>query len=154
MIPQSSHIWHDRCVNRDRRDGRPGGEAAQTETDGADLSVVTALNRAEQIKRRRLALGIKSLREFAKESGISREALTAAEDGTASAGTVDRVEAWLTQQEEENGHDDSASAGEPLRMTLRGVYGIAEIVVEAPVDHPEELAEAVSRILERFGDQK
>lgn len=101
--------------------------------------------RGHGIKARRLALGIKSTREFAKASGISRDALTAAETGTASEGTYERAEAWLDRMEEETGHDEHTH--EPLRFTLHDVYGIGEIIVEGPADRPDELVAALSKLI-------
>ena len=101
--------------------------------------------RGHGLKARRLALGIKSLREFAGASGISREALTAAEKGQGSGGTYDRAEAWLSGMEEETGHDEPSS--EPLRFTFHDVYGIGELIVEGPVDRPDELVAAVAKLL-------
>lgn len=104
-------------------------------------------DRGAAIKRRRLALGIKSVNEFAKATGIDRGAVTRAEAGTASEGTLDRLEAWLDDFEKETGEDEP---GEPLRITMRGVYGIEEIVVEGPVDHPDELVASVARLMDEL----
>lgn len=101
--------------------------------------------RGRSIKARRLALGIKSIREFAEASGISREALTAIEKGAGSEGSMERAEAWLDRMEAETGHDEPVR--EPLRFTFHDVYGIGELIVEGPVEHPDELVAAVARLL-------
>lgn len=101
--------------------------------------------RGHSIKARRLALGVKSLREFAEASGISREALTAAEKGQGSQATYERADAWLDRFEEETGHDEAVA--EPIRFTFHDIYGIGELIVEGPVDHPAELVEAVTKLL-------
>lgn len=101
--------------------------------------------RGHDIKTRRLALGIKSLREFAAASGISLEALTAAESGSGSEATLDRAEAWLDRIETETGHDEPSK--EPIRITFHDVYGIGEIIVEGPADRPHELSEAIAKLL-------
>jgi transcriptional regulator with XRE-family HTH domain len=101
--------------------------------------------RGHGLKARRLALGIKSVREFAEASGIDREALGKAERGQASAGTYERAEAWLERMEEETGHDEPSS--EPLRFTFHDVYGIGELIVEGPVDRPDELVESITKLL-------
>lgn len=106
--------------------------------------------RGVAIKRRRLALGIKSVNEFAKVTGIDRGAVTRAESGTASEGTLDRLEAWLDDIEQETGHDEPTAEPEPLRITMRGVYGIEEVVVEGPVDHPDELVASVARLIDEL----
>lgn len=105
--------------------------------------------RGHSIKARRLALGIKSLREFAEASGISREALTAAEKGSGSAATYDRADAWLDRIEEETGHDEPST--EPIRFTFHDIHSdtfdIGELIVEGPVDRPDELVAAVAKLL-------
>lgn len=101
--------------------------------------------RGQAIKDRRLRLGIKSVREFAKASGISREALTAVEEGAGSQASMERAEAWLDRMEAETGHDEPVR--EPLRFTFHDVYGIGELIVEGPVEHPDELVAAVARLL-------
>lgn len=101
--------------------------------------------RGHDIKTRRLALGIKSVREFADASGIDREALGKAERGQGSSGTYDRAEAWLAGMEEETGHDEPTA--EPIRFTFHDVYGIGELIVEGPVDHPDELVASITKLL-------
>lgn len=102
--------------------------------------------RGEGIKARRLALGIKSVREFADAAGIDREALGNAEKGVGSPGTLDRAEAWLRRQEVENGYDEPSEVAPPIRLTFHDVYGVGEIIAEGPASHPDELAEAVAKI--------
>ena len=101
--------------------------------------------RGHAIKDRRLALGIKSVREFAEATGIDRQALSKAEAGQGSSATYDRAEAWLSRMEEETGHDVPPS--EPLRFTFHDVYGIGELIVEGPVDRPDELVASITKLL-------
>lgn len=101
--------------------------------------------RGHQLKARRLGLGIKSVREFAEASGIDREALSKAERGQGSSGTYDRAESWLSRIEEETGADEPSP--EPLRFTFHDVYGIGELIVEGPVDHPDELVASITKLL-------
>lgn len=101
--------------------------------------------RGHSIKARRLALGIKSIREFKEATGISREALTAIEKGEGSDASMDRAEAWLDRMEEETGHD--APSSDPIRLTFHDVYGIGEIIAEGPSDNPEALVAAVAQLL-------
>lgn len=103
--------------------------------------------RGEDVRRRRLALGIKSLREFADATGIDREALSRVEKGEAASGTYDRAEAWLDRTEAEDGGAPDGAAS-PIRLTFHDVYGIGEIIVEGPADRPDELTEAVAKLLE------
>ena len=124
-------------------------------TSGTDDDVMTddLAARGEGLKARRLALGIKSHREASEASGIDREAWSRAEKGEASVATYERAEAWLGRMEEEVGADD-APAPTPLRLTFHDVYGIGEIIVEGPVDRPEELTEAVSKLLDGIRRQQ
>ncbi len=101
--------------------------------------------RGHSIKARRLALGIKSVREFADASGIDREALGKAEKGQGSLGTIERAEAWLDRMDEETGHDEPST--DPIRLTFHDVYGIGEIIAEGPGDRPDELVAAVVKLL-------
>lgn len=103
--------------------------------------------RGHSIKRRRLALGIKSLREFSEASGISRDALTPAEKGQGSDATYERAEAWLDRMEDEVTSDDDTLAAAPIRLTFHDVYGIGEIIAEGPSDKPDELIAAVTKLL-------
>lgn len=104
--------------------------------------------RGAQFEPRRKALGISNLRQFALATGRDRDTLARAEAGTASKTTMDWVDAWLTAREADRA--GATAPDEPLRLTLHGVYGIEEIIVEGPVDRPDELADAVGRILDRL----
>lgn len=57
----------------------------------------TRVARGAEIKRRRLALGIKSPNDLAKRSGVYRDTVQAAENGKASVGTYERLEAFLDE---------------------------------------------------------
>lgn len=100
--------------------------------------------RGHDIKTRRLALGIKSVREFAEATGLDRGALGKAEAGEGSVATMERAEAWLDKMEAETGHDEPSS--EPIRLTFHDVYGIGEIIAEGPADRPDELVAAVAKL--------
>jgi transcriptional regulator with XRE-family HTH domain len=94
--------------------------------------------RGQEIKRRRLKAGIKSLREFAEATGVSRNAITAAEDGHGSAGTYDRLEAWLDRFDEETGSDMPAEPSlEQLTFTVEGQE--VTVTVRGPVADREQL---------------
>lgn len=122
--------------------------------DSGTLQPVDNESRGEAIKRRRLALGIDSYRRFAEATGRDRGTLTAAEEGSPSTttATLDWLEAWLTRAEAEAGLGEPSAAAPsgPIKLTLHGVYGVDEIIVEGPVDRPDELAEAVGKILDRM----
>jgi transcriptional regulator with XRE-family HTH domain len=73
----------------------------------------TKAERGAEIKRRRLAYGITSIHAFHGASGVSREAITAAENGQGSPGTLERLEAWLDNYDHEiSSERDEASTHE------------------------------------------
>ncbi|MGZ4448830.1 MAG: hypothetical protein ACXVW4_03460, partial [Nocardioides sp.] len=95
--------------------------------------------RGETLRRRRLALGIKSVRELQQRSGVSREAITSAEAGTASAATYERLDAWFARQE--SGED--AGAGQ-VEFEVHSEEGL-RVVVRGHITEVEELARSVAR---------
>lgn len=107
-------------------------------------------DRGQAIKRRRLAAGIKSLREFGRETGVSRGTVIRAEDGFASDGTYERLESWLDRFEEETG-DDVPTTPEPEQMevTIEGDLGprVTRITTKYPVDNPELLERIVAAVI-------
>jgi len=107
--------------------------------------------RGHGIKARRLAMGIKSVREFAEASGIDRAALGKAEKGVGTEATIERAEAWLDRMEAETGHDEPGP--EPIRLTFHDVFGIGEIIAEGPADRPDELVEAVAKLFAQIRDK-
>lgn len=129
-MPNLKHASHSLLMSESEQPGPP----MSRETRGA------------AIKQRRLDLGIKSHHDLWKLSGIDRQAISNAEKGVGSNQTLDRLEAFFRGYEEETGHDDP-EPGAPLRVVMRDVYGMGEIIVEGPVDHPDELVEAVGRLL-------
>lgn len=137
-------------------------------TDTAHLPVMDNESRADDLRprgrtimRRRLAVGITSERAFADAvnadappgtRNIDKGTIGRAERGDASLGTYNRLEMWLDQREAELGitREPLAPAVEPLRLTMHGVFGVEEMILEGPVDRPDELAEAVGKILDRL----
>lgn len=122
-----------------------GGSTMVQLRERADSVPMSKETRGHSIKARRLALGIKSVRELAKESGLAREAVTAAEAGTASVGTYDRLEAWLDAFEEEAGVDE---VPDPRVVTFRlsGNFGV-DVALSGPVDNLAELEATVQRLI-------
>ena len=118
------------------------------------LAPMSDESRGKDLERRRLALGITSHRQFeeavAEELGITRGTIARAEAGKASRNTYTALEAWLTRQEEEAGMDVPPPAPTSIKLTVHGVYGIDDLILEGPSDHPEELAEAFGMIIERL----
>lgn len=99
--------------------------------------------RGEALRRRRLALGIKSVRELQHRSGISREAITSAEAGTASAATYERLDAWFTRLEAQGAADPRTAQVEFEVQSDEGV----RVVVRGPISDAEELERSVERII-------
>lgn len=121
--------------------------------DEADSPPVDApeLERGRAIKHRRLVAGIKSLREFAKATGVARNAITAAEDGHGSKGTYERLEAWLDAFDEETGGDDipAPEVDRQIEVTVSGNFGVTTTVRGSArdIDALEALA---GRLIERM----
>lgn len=118
-------------------------------SDRAELLPVERETRGHALKQRRLVLGIKSQRELAEKTGLSRAAINKAEENLgASPATYERLEAWFDKFEAETGHDDVASQADgQLTVTMKGVYGIESITVNAPVENPDELIEFVAKLM-------
>ena len=111
--------------------------------------LVDNVARGQAIRARRLRHGIKSVRQLAIQSGVSREAVTAAEEGLASESTYARLEAWLDAFEEETGAADrpaDTSPG-PRLVTFRLPIGDVDVVVEGPIEDIDALAATVERLL-------
>ena len=102
-----------------------------------------SLTRGEALRRRRLAAGIKSVRELQHRSGISREAITSAEAGTASTATYERLDAWFARQERSTA---AAQASALVEYEVQADEGI-RIVVRGPLSDAQELERSVARIV-------
>lgn len=115
----------------------PGGQA--------NLAFMNEESRGKLVQDRRKALGILSVREFATATGLSRNAITSAEAGSASEITYERLESWLDKFEHETGADEPE---EPKTVTfkLSGNFGV-DVVVEGPVSNLAELEAAVEKLL-------
>lgn len=108
--------------------------------------------RARALRERRIAAGIKSRRalvEATKQLGmpVSKDAVDAAENGTASDATYDRLDAFLSRWEERTGHDED----EPNLVTFRlSRKPGTEVTVQGPVANVSELEAAFERLLDRL----
>lgn len=104
--------------------------------------------RGERIRQRRMAHGIKSLREFAERSGVSREAITAAEGGSASQATYERLEAWLDRFEHEVGADDHEHDhdDDQVEFQISGNFGV-NVTIKGPVADLTRLEVAAAHLL-------
>ena len=126
---------------RERADLRPVDE------EHAEVAAIGAVERGKVIHRRRLSHGIKSLHEFARASGVSRKAITAAELGDASVATYERLEAWLDRFEEEIGDDAPPPSGRLVTFEVEGLFGVARVAVQGPVEDADELQDRFERLL-------
>ena len=117
--------------------------------DRAHLSVVDNSERGAVIKRRRLRMGIKSLRTFADELGMDRGAVTKAERGEASENTLLRIETWLDDKEHEMSSDAEEAGAHDQTVTIKmaGVYGIEDVTISGPVDHLAELKDLAVELM-------
>lgn len=107
-------------------------------------SVTEDRERGEAIRRRRLAQGFRSLRQFAAKSGVSREAITAAENGLARQDTYLRLEAFLDAWEHEVGEDVPPGGAGQFQLTVEG-EGLT-VTAAGPSDDPDGLAAAVAAL--------
>lgn len=110
-----------------------------------------------RIKDRRKSLGMPATR-LAKEAEVSREHLSAVENGhkQPTPEWVRRVELAMDRYARETGQEpaeaeevtpDAPPAVNPIRLTFHDVYGIGEIIAEAPGDKGDELVAAVVKLL-------
>lgn len=112
------------------------------------------VERGKEIRRRRLALGISSVHELVRATErlgmkVSRDAATAAEKGTASEDTYDRIEAFFDKFAEVTG-DDAGDAG-LVTFRLSGNFGV-EVTVQGPIQNIAELEAAVERLIRAQGE--
>lgn len=114
----------------------------------AEFPRVSDERRGDAIRNRRLAHGIRSVREFAEASGVSRNAVTAAEEGRASEGTYLRLEAWLDAFDHETGSDvpPSSNHAETIEFVVEGDFGV-KVTVRGPITNREDLQAAAAEIV-------
>lgn len=107
--------------------------------------------RGIEIKRRRARLGIASLSEFARASGIPRKTLAAVEDGTAQERSYIKTEKWLDDFEHETGDptDEELASHGLVKFSVGGDFGVS-VIVEGPVTNMPEMEAAVGRLLDRL----
>lgn len=119
----------------------------KNETRGGDWLTVTPEERGEAIRRRRTAHGLRSVREFAERTGLSREAVTKAERGDASEGTYQRLEAWLDAFDHEVGEDGPPPpVVEQIEFVIEGDFGV-KVTVKGPITDRAALEDSVTKII-------
>lgn len=101
--------------------------------------------RGERLRLRRLSLGIKSVRELQQRSGLSREAITSAEAGTASPATYERLDVWFARHESGSASEPAALSTAQVEFEVHGDEGL-RVVVRGPMAEVEELERSVARI--------
>jgi len=116
---------------------------------------VVMADAGNRYKERRAAIGM-SVSALAKRAGVDRGSLAALEAGQAVRDTTAAtIEKTLSELEHEMGMDmpsrvaapAPAEPVEPIRLTFHDVYGIGEIIAEAPGDKGDELVAAVVKLL-------
>jgi transcriptional regulator with XRE-family HTH domain len=129
--------------------------------NGQELLPMSNEARGHAIKRRRMALGIKSYDEFAKATGVSRGAITRAETGdpAATEATYLRLETWLDRFEHKTSSDAveaaeaAAASGQVEEHTveyrLSGDFGV-DLLVKGPVSNIAEMEASIGRLLDRM----
>lgn len=116
------------------------------------LGRVNDESRGAAVRARREHLGM-TKEALAKLAKVDRGKLAKFEDGEdrPTERWVGGVERALDAFEAETGHEpgeaSKATESEPIRLTFHDVYGIAEIIAEAPGDRGDELVAAVVKLL-------
>lgn len=85
------------------------------------------------------------MRQFAAQSGVSREAISAAEFGVAREDTYQRLEAFLDDFEHEVGEDVGAPDIEQIEFLVEG-EGVS-VTVKGPIGDRAALEDSVARII-------
>lgn len=116
------------------------------------LGRVTDESRGAAVRARREHLGM-TVSGLAKLAGVDRGKLAKFEEGedAPTERWINGVERALESFEVEAGHEPGEGAmvkeSEPIRLTFHDVYGIGEIIAEAPGDKGDELVAAVVKLL-------
>lgn len=119
--------------------------------------------RGHAIKRRRLQLGINSLREFADQTGVARQTISRAEegDGRTTETTYARLEMFLERLESERPSSDgttpalvsqpeeAADDNRVVEYRLSGDFGV-DLIVKGPVANIAEMEASIGRLLARM----
>lgn len=108
--------------------------------------------RGQEIARRRLRHGIRHATDFALRTGLDRKTIARAEAGEASKETLEHLELYLDQLDEEEGIDSKTPRSSDLepgvvRFTIRGPGSPWEVETEARVENLAEVTRAVEEIL-------
>ena len=125
----------------------------------AGLANVTtdSTKRAKALMEQMTALGL-SGRELAAKSGVARGTVGNALEGTASRGTYDRLEKFLSDLEDEMSSEVAAPTpvvperpnNDFVEFRLTGNFGV-DVVVRGPVSDLAELEASVGRLMGKMG---
>jgi transcriptional regulator with XRE-family HTH domain len=102
------------------------------------------VERGAALRQRRLANGIKSVRALQQRSGVSRDAITNAEAGSASEATYERLEAWFSRYEVANAVNDVALA--QVEYEVQAADGL-RVVVRGQLTDAHDLERTVARLI-------
>lgn len=129
----------------------------------AQWPVVDKQQRGQAITRRRVALGIRSVNEFQKLTGVSRNAITGAEEGRGSENTYVRLETWLDQREEESGYEpgevlrvaetrEAGQVGEPevIEFEVEGPSSRWRVHAKASKGNADEAIDALAKLIHQL----
>jgi hypothetical protein len=110
---------------------------------GTGSTAEPQLDRGAALRQRRLTNGIKSVRALQQRSGVSRDAITSAEAGSASEATYQRLEAWFSRYEMANAVNDLALA--QIEYEVQAADGL-RVVVRGQLTDAEDLERTVARL--------
>lgn len=125
----------------------------QEASEAAHLGVVAEQEKWQELAERQERTGVTDT-EIADKINMSREQvgriLSGQVPNTRSLGKIERA---MDELEAEDGGGPlvpkQSSATRNVVFRLTGIYGVAEVVVEGPVENMAELEEAVEKILRR-----
>ena len=112
-----------------------------------------------RIEERRRALGIRSHADFSRQTGIARATIRAAEAGTASDVTYDRLGVWLAAQESLRRSELSDPAdilddmADRIEFEVTGPRTEWHVKVSGPTEQADELRRQVVELLREWHDE-
>lgn len=115
--------------------------------------------RGRAIAERRVALGIKTVSEFSRRTGMSRNTISSAEAGTASSNTYLELEAWLNNEsgrvrQADGGGEEVEVVGQ-IEFDIIGPISEREtgfrFTVSGPVEDADELRRQVIDLARELG---
>ena len=113
-------------------------EVVQNPAGWSPVTQQAKVDRGAAIKRRRLAHGIRSQRAFSERTGLSRDAVKAAESGLPSTtdATFDRLEAWLDEYDKQTSLDTASPSVPAPRHEVEDTDDLPRDMIEIDVIGP------------------